>query len=94
MRTQHSQHMHARSQLLTSCSIGSMTDNVSSEESGERTEGPPPTKQKTLQFSHSSDSATSYSRSLVLRHVRGRSEPPLHPGPDRMNLLQSAVRGA
>ena len=56
-----------------------MTDKVSSEmceSDEERTEGPPPAKklkQKTLQFSHSTDTATR--PPLVLSHVRGRSQP-------------------
>ena len=58
-----------------------MTDNVSSEEcesDEERTEGPPPAKklkQKMLQFSHSTDTATR--PQLVPSHVRGRSQPSL-----------------
>ena len=55
-----------------------MTDNVSSEEceSDEQTEGPPPAKnlkQKTLQFSRSTDTATR--PPLVLSHVWSQPSP-------------------
>ena len=56
-----------------------MTDNVSREKcesDEEQTEGPPPAKklkQKMLQFSRSTDTATR--PMLVLSHVQGRSQP-------------------